>query len=85
MVMRALSRKLLRDFWHTRSQGLAISLVIAAGVAMFVALLQHVRLAPARAAAPTTIASASPTCSSRSSARRLASPTTWPRYRASRR
>ena len=36
MVMRALSRKLLRDVWHTRSQGLAISLVIAAGVAMFV-------------------------------------------------
>jgi putative ABC transport system permease protein len=39
MVMRALSRKLLRDVWHTRSQGLAISLVIAAGVAMFVAYL----------------------------------------------
>ncbi len=37
MVMRALSRKLLRDVWHTRSQGLAISLVIAAGVAMFIA------------------------------------------------
>jgi putative ABC transport system permease protein len=37
MVMRALSRKLLRDLWHTRSQGLAISLVIGAGVAMFVA------------------------------------------------
>jgi putative ABC transport system permease protein len=37
MVMRALSRKLRRDLWRTRSQGLAISLVIAAGVAMFVA------------------------------------------------
>ena len=37
MVTRALFRKLLRDLWHTRSQGLAISLVIAAGVAMFVA------------------------------------------------
>ena len=37
MVMRALTRKLMRDLWHTRSQGLAISLVIAAGVAMFVA------------------------------------------------
>ena len=37
MVIRALSRKLLRDLWRTRSQGLAISLVIAAGVAMFVA------------------------------------------------
>src|SRR5689334_20584414 len=33
MVTRALFRKLLRDLWHTRSQGLAISLVIAAGVA----------------------------------------------------
>jgi putative ABC transport system permease protein len=37
MVMRALSRKLLRNLWQTRSQGLAIALVIAAGVAMFVA------------------------------------------------
>ena len=37
MVRRALFRKLLRDLWNTRSQGLAISLVIAAGVAMFVA------------------------------------------------
>ena len=37
MVMRALSQKLLRDLWRTRSQGLAIGLVIAAGVAMFVA------------------------------------------------
>ena len=37
MVMRALTRKLTRDLWHTRSQGLAISLVIAAGVAMFIA------------------------------------------------
>jgi putative ABC transport system permease protein len=37
MVIRALSRKLLRDLWHSRSQGLAIGLVIAAGVAMFVA------------------------------------------------
>jgi putative ABC transport system permease protein len=37
MVMRALTRKLLRNVWQTRSQGLAIGLVIAAGVAMFVA------------------------------------------------
>ena len=37
MVIPALHRKLLRDVWHTRSQGLAIALVIAAGVAMFVA------------------------------------------------
>jgi len=35
--MRALTRKLLRNVWQTRSQGLAIGLVIAAGVAMFVA------------------------------------------------
>jgi putative ABC transport system permease protein len=35
--MRALSRKLLRDVWHTRGQGIAIAVVIAAGVAMFVA------------------------------------------------
>jgi putative ABC transport system permease protein len=37
MVMRALSRKLLRDLWQTRGQGLAIAVVIAAGIAMFVA------------------------------------------------
>jgi putative ABC transport system permease protein len=36
MVMRALSRKLARDIWHTRSQGLAIGLVMATGIAMFV-------------------------------------------------
>ncbi len=36
MVIRALSRKLLRDLWHTRGQGIAIALVIAAGIAMFV-------------------------------------------------
>ncbi len=37
MVTRTLFRKLLRDLWSTRGQGLAIGLVIAAGVAMFVA------------------------------------------------
>jgi putative ABC transport system permease protein len=36
MVVRALTRKLLRDLWHTKSQGIAISLVIAAGIAMYV-------------------------------------------------
>ena len=36
MVIRALYRKLLRDLWHTRGQGIAIALVIAAGIAMFV-------------------------------------------------
>ncbi|MCB1056749.1 MAG: ABC transporter permease [Acidobacteria bacterium] len=33
--MRALERKLLRDLWQMKGQALAISLVIAAGVAMF--------------------------------------------------
>ena len=37
MVRRALFRKLLRDLWRTRGQGIAISFVIPAGVAMFVA------------------------------------------------
>ena len=37
MVIRTLWRKLMRDVWQTRSQALAISLVIAAGVAMFIA------------------------------------------------
>jgi putative ABC transport system permease protein len=34
--MRAINRKLLRDLWHIRGQGLAISLVIACGVATVV-------------------------------------------------
>jgi putative ABC transport system permease protein len=34
--MRALDRKLLRDFWRLRAQGLAIALVIACGVATVV-------------------------------------------------
>jgi len=34
--LRALDRKLLRDLWAMRGQGLAIALVVAAGVAMFV-------------------------------------------------
>ena len=37
--MRALTRKLLRDLWLSRGQALAIGLVIAGGVAMFVLLL----------------------------------------------
>lgn len=36
--MRALERKLLRDAWHFRSQVGAIALVMACGVAMFVAM-----------------------------------------------
>ncbi len=35
--MRALNRKLLRDLAHMRGQALAIALVLAAGIAMFVA------------------------------------------------
>jgi putative ABC transport system permease protein len=38
-VVRPLDRKLLRDLWHLKGQGLAISLVIAAGVTMFVMYL----------------------------------------------
>ncbi|MBD3674095.1 MAG: FtsX-like permease family protein [Planctomycetaceae bacterium] len=34
--MRAINRKLLRDLWHIRGQALAIALVIASGVAIFV-------------------------------------------------
>ncbi|MCP4664479.1 MAG: FtsX-like permease family protein [bacterium] len=37
--MRALHRKLLRDLWQIKGQGFAISLVIATGVAMFIAYL----------------------------------------------
>ena len=33
--MRALDRKLLRDLWHIKSQVVAISLVIAAGISVF--------------------------------------------------
>jgi putative ABC transport system permease protein len=34
--VRALHRKLVRDLWHLRSQSLAIALVVACGVALFV-------------------------------------------------
>lgn len=34
--MSALTRKLLRDLWHTKGQAVAISLVMASGIAMFV-------------------------------------------------
>lgn len=37
--MRPLDRKLLRDFWSLKGQALAISLVIGAGVAMFIMYL----------------------------------------------
>lgn len=39
MVMRPLDRKLLRDIWNLKGQALAISLVIGAGVAMFIMYL----------------------------------------------
>jgi len=39
--MTALNRKLLRDVWEQRSQALAIALVMAAGVAMYVAYLSN--------------------------------------------
>jgi putative ABC transport system permease protein len=37
----ALDRKLLRDLWDMRSQALAIALVMAAGVSMYVAYLSN--------------------------------------------
>jgi len=37
----ALNRKLLRDLWHMRSQALAVAMVMAAGVAMYVAYLSN--------------------------------------------
>lgn len=38
MKVRAIDRKVLRDLWHLRSQALAISLVMASGVAMYVTM-----------------------------------------------
>ena len=37
--MRPLDRKLVRDIWSLKGQALAISLVIGAGVAMFILFL----------------------------------------------
>ena len=37
--MRALDRKLLRDFWHLRGQVAAIGLIIASGVAVLIMAL----------------------------------------------
>ena len=39
--MSALNRKLLRDLWYMRSQAFAIAMVMAAGVAMYVAYLSN--------------------------------------------
>lgn len=39
MKISALDRKLLRDLWQTRGQALAISVVIGAGIALFVLML----------------------------------------------
>src|SRR5687767_78799 len=41
--MRALDRKLLRDLWNLKGQAVAISLVIACGVATFVLSLSALR------------------------------------------
>jgi len=41
-MMRALDRKLLRDLWAMKSQALAIALVVASGVAIFIATLSAV-------------------------------------------
>ena len=41
LPMSALNRKLLRDIWHMRSQAFAIAMVMAAGVAMYVAYLSN--------------------------------------------
>ncbi|WP_088889516.1 ABC transporter permease [Leptolyngbya ohadii] len=37
--MRSIDRKLLRDLWHMRGQGVAIALVVACGIAIFIAML----------------------------------------------
>ncbi len=41
--MRALTRKALRDVWHLRAQAIAIALVLACGVALFVAMRTTMR------------------------------------------
>ena len=41
LPMSALNRKLLRDLWYMRSQAAAIAMVMAAGVAMYVAYLSN--------------------------------------------
>ena len=40
--MRSLDRKLLRNIWQIKSQVLAIGLVIAAGVAVYILSLIHI-------------------------------------------
>ena len=44
--MRALSRKLMRDVWHSRSQGLAIGLVIFCSVTFVGGLKLPIPLCP---------------------------------------
>ena len=58
--------------WAMKGQALAIALVIAAGVAMFVMYLSNFDSLQRDARARTTSGSGSPTCSRRSSARRRA-------------
>jgi putative ABC transport system permease protein len=41
MSLSSLNRKLLRDLWHMKTQALAIAMVVAAGVAMYVMYLSN--------------------------------------------
>ena len=41
MAFSSLNRKLLRDLWEMKAQALAIAMVVAAGVAMFVMYLSN--------------------------------------------
>jgi hypothetical protein len=64
MPLSALNRKLLRDLLGMRGQAIAIALVIAAGVAMFVMYLSNFDSLQGRRGCITS-ASASATCSPR--------------------
>ena len=66
----ALNRKLLRDLWQMKAQALAIAMVVAAGVAMFVMYLSNFDSLRASQQRLLRARSASPTCSPRSSAPR---------------
>ena len=65
MRLSALNRKLLRDLLAMKGQALAIAMVVAAGVAMYVMYLSNFASLQRDAGAPTTSASGSPTCSRR--------------------
>ena len=77
--LRALTRKLLRDVWEMKSQALAIAVVVAAGVTMFVTYLSNFdSLVRTR----TTSGSSSPTSLPARRARRRRSPRGWARFPA---